>query len=305
MRQLPPLNGLRAFEAAARHLSFSRAAEELFVTPAAISHQIKGLEDFLGVTLFNRLTRTVTLTQKAQSVLPLVTDAFDKFDIATRQLKENESSGFLTVTTAPTFGAKWLLQRLGDFSEAYPDITVRLDARNEMVDFDRDGVDIGIRLGSGNYPGMRVDQLFLEKVVPVCHPKYLKGKDALHTPSDLNNVTLLHVDWGKISGPLPDWQMWLASAGIEDVNATKGPTFTVEGMAISAAVKGAGVALASTYAVEEELESGQLVIPFSHTLLAEAAYWLVTPERKANHPRIKAFREWILKTARETGLASG
>lgn len=305
MRHLPPLNGLRAFEAAARHLSFSRAAEELFVTPAAISHQIKGLEDFLGVTLFNRLTRTVTLTQKAQSVLPLISDAFDKFDIATRQLKENESSGVLTVSTAPTFGAKWLLQRLGDFSDAHPEITVRLDARNEMVDFDRDGVDVGIRLGSGNYPGMRVDRLFLERVVPVCHPKYLKGKGALHTPSDLNNVTLLHVDWGNISGPLPDWQMWLASAGIEDVDATRGPTFTVEGMAISAAVKGAGIALASTYAVEEELESGQLVIPFTHTLLAEAAYWVVTPERKANHPRVKAFREWILETARETGLVGG
>ena len=257
----------------------------------------------MGVTLFRRLPRAVILTEQAQSVLPLVADAFDKLDLATKQLKENESLGVLTVTTAPIFGAKWLLQHLSDFSEAHPEITVRLDARNEMVDFEREGVDVGVRLGSGNYPGMRVERLFLERVVPVCHPKYLEGENKFRTPSDLNNVTLLHVDWGNILGPLSDWKMWLASAGIENVNATKGPTFTVEVMAISAAVTGSSIALASTYAVEEELESGQLVVPFVHTLLAEAAYWVVTPERKANHLRIKAFREWILKTARETCLA--
>lgn len=303
MRNLPPLNGLRAFEAAARHLSFSRAAEELFVTPAAISHQIKGLEEFLGVTLFRRLTRNVVLTDDAQRVLPLITEGFDKLAQAIIQLKETESSGVLTVTSSPTFGAKWLLQHLPAFAEKYPDINVRLDARLDLVDFERDGVDIGIRLGPGKYPGMRVDRLFNEKIVPVCHPKYLEGAHPLRTPSDLKHHRLLHVDWGNISGPLPDWNMWLASAGVDDVDPTRGPSFTVEGMAISAAVQGNGIALASTYAVEEELANGTLVIPFARAITPEAAYWLVAPERTADQPKVRAFREWILETARETGLS--
>lgn len=305
MRKLPPLNGLRAFEAAARHLSFSRAADELFVTPAAISHQIKGLEEFLGVTLFRRMVRTVILTDAAQSVLPLVTEAFDKLADAAERLKITEHTGVLTVTTAPTFGAKWLLQHITAFSEAYPEISVRLDARLDLVDFERDGVDVAIRLGSGDYPGMRVERLFAERVVPVCHPKFLEGPDRLQTPEDLRQVTLLHVDWGKMTGPLPDWQMWLTSAGIDDVDYKKGPSFTVESMAIAAAVRGSGVALASTYAVEEELANGQLVIPFPRALTPEAAYWLVAPERTADHPKVKAFREWILRTAQETGLSGG
>jgi len=185
MRQLPPLNGLRAFEAAARHLSFSRAAEELHVTPAAISHQIKGLEDYLGVTLFRRLPRAVHLTDEAQLVLPSISEAFDALDQAASMLKENKTSGILTVTSAPTFAAKWLLPRLSDFSALYPDINVRLDARLETVDFDREGVDVGVRLGNGKYPGMHVDPLFNETVVPVCHPKYLKAPHALRKPSDL------------------------------------------------------------------------------------------------------------------------
>lgn len=303
MRRLPPLNGLRAFEAAARHLSFSRAAEELFVTPAAISHQIKGLEDFLGVKLFRRLPRTVLLTEEAQTVLPLVSDGFDKLAQAASLLKERESSGVLTVTSAPTFAAKWLLAHLDDFSAKHPDIVVRLDARLDTADFERDGVDVGVRLGAGRYPGMRTDPLFDENVVPVCHPKFRQGPHPLRTPEDLKHHTLLHVDWGNISGPLPDWNMWLKSAGIEDVDSTKGPVFTVEDMAIAAAVRGTGVALASTYAVKEELSDGRLVVPFQRTLRSPISYWVVAPERTADQPKVRAFRDWILQRARETGLA--
>jgi len=303
MERLPPLNSLRAFEAAARHLSFSRAAEELFVTPAAISHQIKGLEDFLGVTLFRRMPRAVMLTDDAQMILPLISEGFDKLAQAVTLLKQSESSGVLTVSSAPTFAQKWLLEHLDDFSEAYPDINVRLDARLDTVDFDRDGVDVAIRLGAGKYPGMRVDQLFDEQVVPVCHPRFLEGPHALKRPEDLKHHTLLHVDWGNINAPFPDWQMWLASVGVDDVDYTRGPVFTVEGMAIDAAARGSGVALGSTYAVREELKRGALVVPFDRRLTSEISYWVVAPERTADQPKVKAFRDWLLRHAKETGLS--
>lgn len=254
------------------------------------------------MTLFRRLPRTVILTDEAQSVLPLISEAFDKLDQAASLLRERESSGVLTVTSAPTFAAKWLLQHLEDFTAAYPDINVRLDARLDTVDFERDGVDVGVRLGNGKYPGLRVEQLFDEHVVPVCHPKYLDGPHRLRVPSDLKHHTLLHVDWGNISGPLPDWNMWLTSAGVDDVDPTRGPVFTVESMAIAAAERGTGIALASTYAIAEELEQGRLVVPFAHSLAAAVSYWVVAPERTADQPKVKAFREWIMKTARETGL---
>ncbi len=305
MRKLPPLNGLRAFEAAARHLSFSRAAEELFVTPAAISHQIKGLEEFIGISLFRRLPRAVMLTDDAQLILPLVTEAFDKLEQAGLLLKESESTGVLTVSSAPTFAQKWLLEHLDDFSQIYPDINVRLDARLDTVDFDRDGVDVAIRLGAGKYPGMRADQLFDEQVVPVCHPKFLTGPHALKTPDDLRYHTLLHVDWGNINAPFPDWRMWLASVGVEGVDYTRGPVFTVESMAIAAAARGNGITLGSTYAIRSELESGQLVVPFDRRLTSEISYWVVAPERTADQPKVKAFRDWLLRRARETGLSGG
>jgi len=305
MRKLPPLNGLRAFEAAARHLNFSRAAEDLFVTPAAISHQIKGLEDYLGVSLFRRLPRAVILTDEAQAVLPMVAEGFDKLAQAMDALKETGGSGVLTVSSAPTFASKWLLQHLDDFVEQYPDINVRLDARLDTIDFQRDGVDVAVRLGGGVYPGMRVDQLFDEHVVPVCHPKFLEKPHPLKRPSDLKHHTLLHIDWGNIQAPFPDWNMWLASAGVDDVDPTRGPVFTVESMAIAAAVRGTGIALASTYAVADELADGQLVAPFTQTLQSEISYWVVAPERTADQPKVRAFREWILKRARETGLTRG
>lgn len=298
MRRLPPLNGLRAFEAAARHLSFTKAADELFVTPAAISHQIKGLEEFLGVQLFRRLTRSVILTDSAQAVLPLVSEGFDRLAQAAEVLKQSETSGVLTVSAAPTFAAKWLVVRIPNFSEKFPDISIRVDARLELVDFDRDGVDVAVRLGNGDYPGMHVDRLFNEEIVPVCHPKFLEGPHPLKHPRDLEHYRLLHVDWGtKMTGPIPDWNMWLTSAGVDNVDATKGSVFTIESMAISAAVRGNGIALASTYAVAEEIEEGRLVIPFARSLRTHTSYWVVCPRRTANLPKIKAFREWLIAEA--------
>ena len=164
MRRLPPLNSLRSFEAAARWLSFSKAADELFVTPAAVSQQIRQLEDYLGIALFHRKTRAVSLTEEARTVLPLVTEGFDKLAEAVERLARDEASGLLTVSSAPTFAVKWLLQRLPDFSDRYPDIELRLDASLDSRDFDRDGIDIGIRLGTGDYPGLHVERVFGELI---------------------------------------------------------------------------------------------------------------------------------------------
>ena len=177
MRRLPPLNSLRAFEAAARWLSFANAAEELFVTPAAVSQQIRQLEDYLGITLFHRMTRSVRLTEEAKAVLPLMTEGFDKLAEAVNRLAQEEETGLLTVSTAPTFAAKWLLQRLPDFSDRYPDIDLRLHSSRVPGDFDRDGIDISIRLSTGDYPRLHAARVFGEEFSPVCSPSLLTGSD--------------------------------------------------------------------------------------------------------------------------------
>ncbi len=297
MRRLPPLNSLRAFEAAARWLSFAKAAEELFVTPAAVSQQIKQLEEHLGVPLFRRMTRAVQLTDEAKTVLPLITEGFDKLAEGVERLAREEESGLLTVSSAPTFAAKWLLQRLPDFSSQYPDIDVRLDASLDNRDFDRDGIDIGIRLGLGNYPGLQVTRVFGEEISLVCSPKLQAGPKPLRTPEDLRHHRLLHVEWGEFSIPLPDWRMWTKAAGVEGINVKSGPRFTVENMAIEAAVSGAGVALVSNFAVRDELKSGSLVRPFDLVLKADFAYWLVCPPEHLRRAKVKVFCDWLLAEA--------
>lgn len=294
MRPLPPLNALRAFEAAARHLSFRRAAEELHVTPAAISHQIKGLEEFLGINLFRRLPRAVILTEEAQMVLPLVTEAFERLSDAVSLLSDAETSGTLTVSVAPTFAERWLVRRLAQFSEHYPDIDVRVDATNQVRDFERDDIDIAVRHGPGDYPGLRVERLFGHHMIPVCHPRLLDGPYPLRKPSDLQHHTLLHVDWGHLA-LRADWPMWLASMGVKNVDTTRGMVFTVESMAIAAAVQGDGVALAAVYAVEREMNDGLLVAPFPQSMCSNLGFWLVEPARRATRPKVEAFRRWILE----------
>ncbi len=299
MRRLPPLNSLRAFESAGRWLSFAKAADELFVTPAAVSQQIRQLEEYLGIPLFRRMTRAVQLTEEARTVLPLVTEGFDKLAEAVERLAREEESGVLTVSSAPTFAVKWLLQRLPDFSDKYPDIDVRLDASLDNRDFERDGIDIGIRLGPGDYPGLKVTRIFNEEVSLVCSPKLLTGPNPLRTPEDLKNHRLLHVDWGKFAMPLPDWRMWTKAAGVEGVDVEHGPRFTVENMAIEAAISGGGVALVGHYAVVEDLKAGRLVRPFDLVLRADFAYWLVCPHEHMRRAKVRAFCEWLLAEAEQ------
>jgi LysR family glycine cleavage system transcriptional activator len=294
---------MRAFEAAARWLSFSKAAEELYVTPAAVSQQIKQLEDYLGITLFHRMTRAVKLTEEARLVLPLMTEGFDKLADAIERLTQDEEKGFLTVSTAPTFAAKWLLQRLPDFSDKYPDLDVRLDASLVHREFDRDGIDISIRLGQGDYPGLHVARIFDEELSPVCSPKLLNDEKPLQSPEDLKNHRLLHVDWGHIRGALPDWRMWIKAVGVEGIDTDHGPHFTVESMAIEAAINGNGVALVSHHAIAEDLKAGRLIKPFNFALQSEYSYWLVCPHEYLRRAKVRVFCDWLLEQAEKETMA--
>ena len=303
MRRLPPLNSMRTFEAAARWLSFAKASEELNVTPAAVSQQIKQLEDYLGVALFHRMTRAVKLTEEARVVLPLMTEGFDKLAEAIERLTEDEEKGHLTVSTAPTFAAKWLLQRLPDFSDKYPDIDLRLDASLVPREFDRDGIDISIRLSQGDYPGLHVARVFGEELSPVCSPCLVTAEKPLQTPEDLKNHRLLHVDWGYLRGSLPDWRMWANAYGIEGIDLDHGPHFTIESMAIESAINGNGVALVSHHAVAEDLNAGRLVRPFNFALQADFSYWLVCPHEYLRRAKVRVFCDWLLEQAAKDTMA--
>jgi LysR family glycine cleavage system transcriptional activator len=295
-RNLPPLNSLRAFEAAARHLSFTKAAEELHVTPAAISHQIKALEEQLGVPLFRRLTRALRLTQAGQAALPPMRDGFDSLADAVDLLRAHENSGALTVSLDPSFAAKWLVPRLDRFRAALPDLDVRLDATDKLTDFQRDNVDLAIRYGSGNYPGLEVERLLSEEIFPVCSPKLLEGPAPLAQPSDLRHHTLIHLEWDSENVTAPNWRMWLLAAGIHDIDFTRGPVFSMTTLALQAAIEGQGVALASSFLVADDLAAGRLVVPFDLSVCdpLDFAYHVVVPKRTADLPKVVAFKTWLL-----------
>lgn len=303
-RNLPPLNSLRTFESAARCLSFTKAAGELNVTPAAVSQQIRQLEDHLGVSLFHRLKKEVRLAEEARVALPLMTEGFDKLAEATSRITRQDETGFLTVSTAPTFAAKWLLQRLPDFSSKYPDIDLRLDASLVPREFDRDSIDISIRLSQGDYPGLHVSRVFGEEFSPVCSPGFFKAQKTLTVPFDLKSCRLLHVDWGVLRNALPDWRMWLDTFEVEGVDPKHGPRFTVESMAIEAAINGDGVALVSHHAIAEDLKAGRLVKPFDLALQADFSYWLVCPHEYLHKAKVRAFCDWLLEQAAEDPMAS-
>ena len=297
--RLPPLNALRAFEAAGRHLSLTRAAEELHVTPAAVSHQIKTLEDYLGVKLFRRMNRALLLTDAGQACLPGLRQGFEHLAEAVDAARLQIAHRALTVSVAPSFGAKWLVPRLDHFYAKNPDVDVRVDASTRLVDPLREDIDLCIRYGQGNYPGLHVECLMAEEVIPVCSPELLKGPKALHTPADLRHHTLLHADLPFKDG-YPDWRMWLAAAGVKDFDADRGPRFTMASMAVQAAVAGQGVALAGSVLVEDDIEAGRLVNPFEMRFPVKFAYYLVYPEANMKQPRIVAFSNWLKAEAQSS-----
>ena len=309
--RLPPLNALRAFEAAARHLSFRKAAEELHVTPAAVSHQMKILEDQLGVQLFRRLTRAIELTEVGRSFLPKLREGFDNFAQAVERVHAFEKTGGLTVDVAPSFAIKWLIPRLYRFVTAHPDIDVRISANMRLVDGRRrtahnslaaDGdlaadADIDIRLGTGKYPRCRVDKLFEVSLTPLCSPRLLEGMRPLRKPQDLRYHALLHDDTLDVSEGRPDWAMWLKAAGAEDVESNRGPHFNHPILGIEAAIDGLGVVLGNKQLAAHDLATGRLVAPFELSLTMNLAYYAVSPEATADRPKVALFREWLLAEA--------
>jgi LysR family transcriptional regulator, glycine cleavage system transcriptional activator len=290
-RTLPPLNALRAFEAAARHLSFTAAASELNVTQAAISHQIKALEERLGLKLFRRVGRGLLLSDAAQAYLTEIGAAFDRIAGATQRLHQHDAAGVLSATVLPSFAAKWLLPRLGRFRAAHPEIDLRISSSVEQVDLAREDFDIALRAGSGVYPGMRADLILTENFFPVCSPALLSGPRPLRVPADLRAHTLLHDE------PRDLWQLWLKMVGIADIDATRGPGFSDSGMVIQAAIEGQGIAIAKGTLAGDDLKAGRLVRPFDQSLPANYSYWLVCPEASAERPKIVAFRDWLLAEA--------
>lgn len=294
-RTLPPLNGLRAFEAAARHMSFTDAADELSVTQAAISHQVRGLEQRLGLKLFVRRNRSLLLSEAGQAYLPAVRSAFDQLNEATEKLLQKDRGGHLTVTTTSSFAVKWLVPRLGGFQRANPEIDVRVSTGTSLVDFSREDVDIGIRYGRGQWPNLTAERLVAEDVMPVCAPSLVKGPNGLRKPADLKRFTLLHI------GNFPDdWQVWLTAAGVKGVDATRGVSFDFALAAYQAAMDGLGVALGRNPLVEPDLKAGRLVVPFEFKRSSEFAYYLVYPPEAIRRRKIKAFRDWVVSLSEVT-----
>jgi LysR family glycine cleavage system transcriptional activator len=301
-RRLPPLNALRAFEAAARHLSLTRAAEELHVTPAAVSHQVKGLEAYLGVKLFRRANRSLLLTDAGQACLPGLREGFERLAEAMEAVRAGDESGPFTVSVPPSFGAKWLVTRLDRFTQKHPGWDVRLDASMRLVDLMREGVDIAVRYGAGHYEGMRVDRLMDEVAIPVCSPRLLEGDHPLRVPEDLCRHTLLH---HYQDDSYPDWRMWLQAAGVSSCDLTRGPTFSMASMAVQAAIDGQGVALVGHVLVADDIAAGRLVRPFELSFPINFAYYIVSPLITAERPRVVAFREWLLEEAQASRSQEG
>src|SRR5229473_15714 len=293
IRRLPPLNALKAFEAAARHESFTRAAEELCVTQGAVSHQVKALEAELGVKLFHRERQRLAITQAGRAYLVVVRDAFDRIGDGTERLLQRQRGGALTVSTSPNFAAKWLVHRLSRFAETHPEIDLRVSASLHHVDFAREDIDLAIRHGDGTDSGLHVTRLCTEELFPVCSPKLVNGRNRLRAPSDLNRFALLHVNDRQ------GWRQWLDFADVGDVDAARGPILNQASMAIDAAVDGQGVALARTALAAWDLIGGRLVRPFDIAMPVSFAYWIVCSKAVAKLPKIVAFSGWLLAQAAE------
>jgi len=288
-RRLPPLNSLRAFESAARHLSFTKAADELAVTQSAVSHQVNALEDWAGVPLFKRQGRAMVLTEAAVKFLPAVSTALDQIALAGRKLQAvDPTHGWLTVAVMPSFAAKWLVPRLADFHERNPDMDVWIATFEAQTGALGSDIDVAIRYGRGDWPGLASVRIMSEELFPVCAPRLATSLEA---PADLAHTTLLHDELRE------DWAMWFAAAGLTGVDTARGPGFDDSGLLIQAAIEGLGVALGRSVLVQGDLDAGRLVRPFDVALAAEFAYYLVYPPDLENAPKIETFRTWLLSTA--------
>lgn len=293
--RIPPLNPLRTFEVAARHLSFSRAADELFVTSAAVSHQIKVLESNLGVKLFTRVGGALVLTDVGEAYLPAIQQAFRQVLDATQLLHRQKDISILKINASPTFSVKWLVPRLEAFFKKYPDIDLKLSTSNHLIDFSREDLDLVIRYGRGNYPGMRSERCFSVEVIPVCSPKLLEGRPAVRQPSDLRHYPLLH---DGSDSTHPDWRRWFENVDCREVDTSRGPTFWPSHLVIDAAIDGLGVALVKRAWIEQDLAAGRLMQLLDVSMPVNYAYYISYPEARSDVPAIRNFVDWIQAEAR-------
>lgn len=287
LRRLPPLNALRAFDAAARSESFTRAAEELNVTQGAISHQVKALEAVLGVKLFNRERQRLAITEPGRQYLAVVRDALDRIAVGTERLVRRQQSGVLTVSASPDFAAKWLVVRLGKFAETYPETDLRVSATAHHVDFAREDVDLAIRHGDGSWPALDAVKLCSERLFPICSPKLA---ERITMASDLLKFPLLRLENSNA------WIRWFEAAGITKP-VRHGPVLNRASMLIDAAVDGQGIALARTALAAADIINGRLIVPVDVTLSMPNNYWIVCPKVTVATPKIAAFRSWLLAEA--------
>ena len=290
-RSLPSLNALRSFDAAARHQSFTRAAEELCVTQGAVSHQVKALEAALGVKLFSRERTGLVITSAGRDYLAVVRDAFDRIALGTEQLTERQRSGPLAVSTSPDFAAKWLVHRLGRFAAAHPEIELNVSATMHHVDFASEEVDLAIRHGAGNWPGLDAVNLCPEELFPVCSPALLRRHGGIRRPQDVLRFPLLHLNDRR------DWSKWLEAAGTSGARPLPGPVLNHASMLIDAAIEGQGVALARTTLAATDLLNDRLARPFSVAIPLSNTFWIICPKATRNLPKLVAFREWLLAEA--------
>ena len=292
---LPSLNALRAFEAAARHQSITKAAEELHVTPAAVRHLVRNLEDDLGVKLLRRTSGRMIPTEKAVAGLKSLNVAFNSISEAASKLRDGGEWQTLTARVGPSLAASWLVPRLYRFKEANPNIELRLDVTTNPFDFTSKDIDIAIGCGRDRtYPGLHAKLLFAQEVYPVCSPKLLRGTNALKQPDDLRHHTLLHEDWIIEDGSWPDWSAWLEAAQVSGIDASRGPRFPQQSLATQAAAQGQGVALGSTVLVDDDLLTGRLVKPFDLALKSDLGIYIFCPAETVDTPKVAAFRDWLL-----------
>lgn len=298
IRNITALRALRVFEAAGHRLSFTRAAADMAVTPAAISHQIKELEEQIGTPLFTRTSRTMKLTAEGQLLLTAVREALDGLSLALGRIRKRSKPNQLRVTASPSIAAKWLVPRIDRFIALHPGSDVRIDVSQAVLDFDNDEVDVAIRFGRGEYPGLRVDRMFDEIVFPVCSPRLLNGAKPIREPRDLLRHTLIHLDWQAQGAVWPNWRMWMLAAGIKEFDDTRGLHFSQTSLALQAAIDGQGVALGESSLAADDLATGRLVKPFALSIRAptQFAYFVISP-LETSSPLVTAFHDWIVAEA--------
>lgn len=291
--RLPPLNALKAFEASARHLSFTKAANELFVTQAAVSHQIKGLENHLGIKLFMRKNRALLLTEEGQSYFLDIKDIFISLQEATQKLLAKGAKGAITVSIQPSLAIQWLVPKLADFSKQYPDVDVRIKADDRDDDTLANDVDIAFYYGRGPWPNVVAEKIITEYLQPVCSPTLLMGEHTIVDIEDLKNHTLLH------DNSRNDWKRWFKRTSIQSINVDQGPIFSHSALVLQAAIHGQGIALVNNVLAKPEIDAGRLVTPFEQVLINKNAFYLVCRDEQLETSKIAQFRQWVLNTLRQ------